>query len=163
MQYINFSAANRLQPDFSSPSFSIKYVLYFLYFAHFNESIHSALRHLMGVDLVNASLIMEDNAEDILGCHRVCLKRRATTVGDYSNVSATVNTAVKRCWADKPQYQRPRAFLYAKRCRDLKKNGYGHYDCRQKTIKHQQRFQLGSRIPVGDQRSQNNSRNRHRP
>ena len=32
MQYINFSAANRLQPDFSSPSFSIKYVLYFLYF-----------------------------------------------------------------------------------------------------------------------------------
>jgi len=33
MQYINFSAVNRLQPDFSSPSFSIKYVLYFLYFA----------------------------------------------------------------------------------------------------------------------------------
>jgi hypothetical protein len=32
MQYINFSAVNRLQPDFSSPSFSIKYVLYFLYF-----------------------------------------------------------------------------------------------------------------------------------
>jgi hypothetical protein len=31
MQYINFSAVNRLQPDFSSPSFSIKYVLYFLY------------------------------------------------------------------------------------------------------------------------------------
>ena len=28
--YINFSAVNRLQPDFSSPSFSIKYVLYFL-------------------------------------------------------------------------------------------------------------------------------------
>ncbi len=39
--------------------------------AYFNESIHSALRHLMGVDLVNASLIVEDNAEDILGFHRV--------------------------------------------------------------------------------------------
>ena len=38
---------------------------------HFNESVHSALRHLMGVDLVNASLIMEDNAEDILRCHRI--------------------------------------------------------------------------------------------
>jgi hypothetical protein len=25
----------------------------------------------MGVDLVNASLIMEDNAEDILRCHRI--------------------------------------------------------------------------------------------
>ena len=45
----------------------------------------------MGVDLVNVSLIMEDNAEDILGCHRVCLKIRTTTVRDYSNVPATVN------------------------------------------------------------------------
>ena len=163
MQYITFRLQTDCNQTFHSPSFSIKYVLYFLYFAHFNESIHSALRHLMGVDLVNASLIMEDNAEDILGCHRVCLKRRATTVGDYSNVPAMVNTAVKRHWIEKPKHQRPRVFLDAKRCRDLKKNGYGHYDCRQKTIKHQQRFQLGSRIPVGDQRSQNNSRNRHRP
>ena len=44
MQYINFSAVNRLQPDFSSPSFSIKYALYFLYFTgqrismNFNET-----------------------------------------------------------------------------------------------------------------------------
>ena len=38
MQYINLSAVNRLQPDFSSPSFSIKYVLYFLYFARKHRS-----------------------------------------------------------------------------------------------------------------------------